>query len=420
MKVGIIGSGGREHAICQSIKNSAKVKKIYCFPGNAGTDEIAININLDLNNFENLKNFILKEKIDLIIVGPEKPLVDGLVDYLEEFNIAVFGPNKVASQLEGSKIFTKKLCQKFDIPTAKFGVFDNKTDSKEFLKISNFPIVIKADNLASGKGVYICANNNEANTAIEEIFDGKFGEAKNLLIEEFLNGEEMSFFVLSDGITIKNFGTAQDHKRVLEGDKGKNTGGMGAYSPSRLINKDLEAKILNKIIRPTLKGLSEIGTEYKGFLYAGLMIINNEPYLIEYNVRMGDPECQTILPKLKTDILEIFLACCEKRLKEVDINWLEKKSLCVVICSKGYPDEFNKNIEIEKIKNMKLGPNEYLFHAGTSKHKDKIYAVGGRVLSFVSVSNSFSDAKNEVIESINKLNWTGGFHRKDIGYKVIN
>jgi phosphoribosylamine--glycine ligase len=326
MKVGIIGSGGREHAICQSIKNSAKVKKIYCFPGNAGTDEIAVNINLDLNNFENLKNFILKEKINLIIVGPEKPLVDGLVDYLEEFNITVFGPNKVASQLEGSKIFTKKLCQKFDIPTAKFGVFDNKTDSKEFLKISNFPIVIKADNLASGKGVYICANNNEANTAIEEIFDGKFGEAKNLLIEEFLNGEEMSFFVLSDGITIKNFGTAQDHKRVLEGDKGKNTGGMGAYSPSRLINKNLEEKILNKIIRPTLKGLSEIGTEYKGFLYAGLMIINNEPYLIEYNVRMGDPECQTILPKLKTDILEIFLACCEKRLKEVDINWLEKKS----------------------------------------------------------------------------------------------
>ena len=420
MKVGIIGSGGREHAICQSIKNSAKVKKIYCFPGNAGTDEIAVNINLDLNNFENLKNFILKEKINLIIVGPEKPLVDGLVDYLEEFNITVFGPNKVASQLEGSKIFTKKLCQKFDIPTAKFGVFDNKTDSKEFLKISNFPIVIKADNLASGKGVYICANNNEANTAIEEIFDGKFGEAKNLLIEEFLNGEEMSFFVLSDGITIKNFGTAQDHKRVLEGDKGKNTGGMGAYSPSRLINKNLEEKILNKIIRPTLKGLSEIGTEYKGFLYAGLMIINNEPYLIEYNVRRGDPECKTILPKLKTDILEIFLACCEKRLKEVDINWLEKKSLCVVICSKGYPDEFNKNIEIEKIKNMKLGPNEYLFHAGTSKHKDKIYAVGGRVLSFVSVSNSFSDAKNEVIESINKLNWTGGFHRKDIGYKVIN
>ena len=419
MKVGIIGSGGREHAICQSIKNSAKVKKIYCFPGNAGTDEIATNINLDLSNFENLKNFILKEKIDLVIIGPEKPLVDGLVDYLEEFDIAVFGPNKFASQLEGSKIFTKKLCQKFNIPTAKFGVFNDKTESKEFIKKSNFPIVIKADNLASGKGVYICESNIEAITAIDEIFDGKFGKAKNLLIEEFLDGEEMSFFVLSDGVTIKNFGTAQDHKRVLEGDMGKNTGGMGAYSPSRLINEDLEKKILNKIIRPTLKGLSEMGNEYKGFLYAGLMIINNEPFLIEYNVRMGDPECQTILPKLKTDIFEVFLSCCEKRLKKTNIEWLDKKSLSVVICSKGYPDKFNKNIEIENIENVKLSPNEYLFHAGTTKQKEKIYAIGGRVLNFVSVSDSFNDAKKKITKNINKLNWTGGFYRKDIGYKVI-
>jgi phosphoribosylamine--glycine ligase len=419
MKVGIIGSGGREHAICQSIKSSEKVKKIYCFPGNAGTDEIAVNINLDLNNFENLKNFILKEKINLIIVGPEKPLVDGLVDYLEEFNIKVFGPNKFASQLEGSKIFTKKLCQKFKIPTAKFGVFNDKTKSKEFIKKSNFPIVIKADNLASGKGVYICTTNIEANIAIDEIFDGKFGKAKNLLIEEFLDGEEMSFFVLSDGITIKNFGTAQDHKRVLEGDLGKNTGGMGAYSPSRLINEDLEKKILNKIIRPTLKGLTEMGSEYKGFLYAGLMIVDNEPFLIEYNVRMGDPECQTILPKLKTDIFKVFLSCCEKRLKEINIEWLDKKSLSIVICSKGYPDKFNKNIEIENIKNVKLSPNEYLFHAGTSKQRERIYAIGGRVLNFVSVSDSFSDAKKKIIGNINKLNWTGGFYRKDIGYKVI-
>jgi phosphoribosylamine--glycine ligase len=419
MKVGIIGSGGREHAICQSVKNSAKVKKIYCFPGNAGTNEIATNINLDLNDFEDLKNFILKEKIDLVIIGPEKPLVDGLVDYLEEFNIAVFGPNKFASQLEGSKIFTKKLCQKFNIPTAKFGIFNDKTKSKEFIKKSNFPIVIKADNLASGKGVYICTTNIEANIAIDEIFNGKFGKAKNLLIEEFLDGEEMSFFVLSDGITIKNFGTAQDHKRVLEGDMGKNTGGMGAYSPSRLINEDLEKKILNKIIRPTLKGLTEMGSEYKGFLYAGLMIINNEPFLIEYNVRMGDPECQTILPKLKTDIFEVFLSCCEKRLKQINIEWLDKKSLSIVICSKGYPDKYNKSIEIENIKNIKLGPNEYLFHAGTSKQREKIYAIGGRVLNFVSVSDSFSDAKKKIIRNINKLNWTGGFYRKDIGYKVI-
>ena len=419
MKVGIIGSGGREHVICESLKNSSKIKKIYCFPGNAGTANIADNIALNLESFEDLKNFILEKKIDLIIVGPEKPLVDGLVDYLEKFNIKVFGPGKIASQLEGSKIFTKQLCQKFNIPTAKFGIFNNKNDSKKFLEKSNFPTVIKADNLASGKGVYICNNKQEAHIAVEEIFNGKFGKAKNLLIEEFLEGEEMSFFVISDGITIKNFGTAQDHKRVLEGDKGKNTGGMGAYSPSRLINEELEKKILNKIIKPTIKGLSEMGSEYKGFLYAGLMIINNEPFLIEYNVRMGDPECQTILPKLKTDILDIFLACCEKKLNITDIDWSNKKSLCVVVCSKGYPDKFNQNVEIENIKDIKLNSNEYLFHAGTVKKNEKVYAVGGRVLNFVSLSDDFSNAKSNILKNLDKLNWSGGFYRKDIGYKVI-
>ena len=306
MKVGIIGSGGREHAICESLINSKKIDKIFCFPGNAGTENIAKNIEINLENFELLKDFILKNKIDLIIIGPEKPLVDGLVDYLEKYEIKVFGPSKIAAQLEGSKIFTKKICEKFNIPTAKFGIFENKNDAKNFLVKSKFPIVIKADNLASGKGVYICNNKSEGYLAIEEIFNGKFGKAKNLLIEEFLDGEEMSFFTIHDGKVFKNFQTAQDHKRVLEGDKGKNTGGMGAYSPSRLINKDLEEKIVNKIINPTLKGLSELGTNYKGFLYAGLMIVKNEPYLIEYNVRMGDPECQTILPKIKTDLIEIF------------------------------------------------------------------------------------------------------------------
>ena len=319
MKVGIIGSGGREHAICESLINSKKIDKIFCFPGNAGTENIAKNIDINLENFELLKDFILNNKIELIIIGPEKPLVDGLVDYLEKYEIKVFGPSKIAAQLEGSKIFTKKICEKFNIPTAKFGIFVNKNDAKNFLVKSKFPIVIKADNLASGKGVYICNNTNEGDLAIEEIFNGKFGKAKNLLIEEFLDGEEMSFFTVHDGKVFKNFQTAQDHKRVLEGDKGKNTGGMGAYSPSRLINKDLEEKIINKIINPTLKGLSELGTNYKGFLYAGLMIVKNEPYLIEYNVRMGDPECQTILPKIKTDLIEIFLACCDEKLNEITI-----------------------------------------------------------------------------------------------------
>ena len=419
MKVGIIGSGGREHSICENLKNSNKVTKIYCFPGNAGTANIAENIILDLDDFKTIKDFVIKKKIDLIVIGPEKPLVDGLVDYLERFNINVFGPNKIASQLEGSKIFTKNLCQKFDIPTAKFGIFQNSNDAKQFLKKSKYPTVIKADNLASGKGVYICKNENEGQIAITEIFDGKFGKAKNLLIEEFLSGEEMSFFTINDGNIFKNFGTAQDHKRVLEGDKGKNTGGMGAYSPSRLINNELEEKIINKIINPTLKGLSELGSKYKGFLYVGLMIVDSEPYLIEYNVRMGDPECQTILPKLKTDLAEIFMACSKGKLNEIDIKWIEKKSLCIVVCSKGYPDSFQKNIEIENIKNVNLNDNEYLFHAGTLKKNEKIYAIGGRVLNFVSLSNKFIDARDNIFKNIDKLNWSNGYYRKDIGYKVI-
>ena len=419
MKVGIIGSGGREHAICQSLKYSSKIDKIFCFPGNAGTADIAENVNLDLENFVNIKDFVLEKKIKLIIVGPEKPLVEGLVDYLEQYDVEVFGPNKIASQLEGSKIFTKQLCQKFNIPTAKFGIFHNKDNAKDFLKKSNYPTVIKADNLASGKGVYICNNKNEAHIAIDEIFDGKFGKAKNLLIEEFLKGEEMSFFTINDGNIFKNFGTAQDHKRVMEGDKGKNTGGMGAYSPSRLINDELEKKIIDKIIKPTLNGLSELGSQYKGFLYAGLMIVENEPYLIEYNVRMGDPECQTILPKLKTDLADIFLACCKGKLNQIDIEWHNKKSLCIVICSKGYPDTFKKNVEIEKLEEMSLNTNEYLFHAGTSKKEKKIYAVGGRVLNFVCVSDNFSVARNNIIKNLDELNWSGGFYRKDIGYKVI-
>ncbi|MDC0875908.1 phosphoribosylamine--glycine ligase [Candidatus Pelagibacter sp.] len=419
MKIGVIGSGGREHSICHILKKSSKVDKIFCFPGNAGTANIAENINFDLNDFENFKNIVLEKKIDLIVVGPEKPLVDGIVDYLEKFNIKVFGPNKIASQLEGSKIFTKKLCEKFNIPTAKFGIFQNKIDSIKFLKNSNFPIVIKADNLASGKGVYICSNFKDSNIAIEEIFNGKFGKAENLLIEEFLEGEEMSFFIISDGKSIKNFGTAQDHKRVMEGDKGKNTGGMGAYSPSRLINDGLEKKIIDKIIKPTLKGLDELGTDYKGFLYAGLMIINNEPFLIEYNVRMGDPECQTILPILNTDLAEVFLACCNEKLNKIDLQWLNKKSLCVVLCSKGYPDTYKKNVEIENLEKIRLLSNDYLFHAGTSKKDKKTYAVGGRVLNFVSLSDHYAVSKKNILKNLNELNWSEGFYRKDIGYKVI-
>ncbi|WP_415308150.1 phosphoribosylamine--glycine ligase [Candidatus Pelagibacter sp. Uisw_099_02] len=420
MKVGIIGSGGREHAICHALNKSDIVKDVFCFPGNAGTATIAKNIDLNLEDFDKLKDFIISSKIDLIIVGPEKPLVNGIVDFLKDNNIKVFGPNKLASQLEGSKIFTKKLCQKYNIPTANFGIFTKSHEANEFIKKSKYPLVIKADGLASGKGVYICKTQGDALTAIKEIFDGKFGKAENLLVEEFLEGEEMSYFVISDGNTIKNFETAQDHKQALEGDLGKNTGGMGAYSPSRLMNKEIEKKILDKIIKPTIRGLKQAGINYVGFLYAGLMIVKNEPFLIEYNVRMGDPECQVILPKLETDILNIFLACCDGKLDELKIKWHDKKSLCIVLCARGYPDEYKKNILIENLDKIKITNREYIYHAGTINVENKIYSIGGRVLNFVCLSENFLDARIKILDTIKFLNWDNGFYRKDIGYKVID
>ena len=420
MKIAILGSGGREHAIAYSVSKSNKVKKIYCIPGNAGTSEIAINIIIDINDFENIYDFLKKNNIDLVIVGPEDPLVNGIVDYLEKLNVKVFGPNQISSQLEGSKIFTKNLCKKYNIPTAEFGVFKNTEDSFKYINNAKHPLVIKADNLAAGKGVYICKEKKESYLAVKEIFGGKFGLAKNILFEEFLEGEEMSYFIISDGNTFKYFGSAQDHKRVEEGDKGKNTGGMGAYSPSRLFNEKLEQKILEKIIKPTLKGINNLGTKYKGFLYAGLMIVKNEPFLIEYNVRMGDPECQTILPTLDTDIVELFQSCIDEKLDDIEIKWTEKKSLCVVLCSNGYPEKYEKNIIINNFEKLNLNENNYLFHAGTKKKDNKIYAVGGRVLNFISLSNNYFNARKNIHKNLEKLNWKKGFYRSDIGYKVIN
>jgi len=420
MKVAVIGSGGREHAICVSLKNSNKTEQIYCIPGNAGTNLISNNIDIELNNFEKIKNFILTNKIDLVIVGPEKPLVDGIVDYLQKYKIKVFGPNKTASRLEGSKIFTKKLCEKYKIPSAKFGIFKSSKDAEIFLKNCIFPIVIKADGLAGGKGVYICENKTESSVAINEIFNGKFGKAEEILIEEFLKGEEMSFFIISDGQNFKKFGTAQDHKRVFEGDKGKNTGGMGAYSPSRLENIKLDKKILDKIITPTIEGLREQKINFVGFLYAGLMIVDGEPFLIEYNVRMGDPECQTILPKLKTDFLEIINACVDQNLNSINLEWNEKKSLCVVLCSKGYPDEYENDIEIKNFDKVSLKEDEYIFHAGTKNYNSKIVSSGGRVLNFVVTSENFKESRDKAIALISKINWSNGFYRKDIGFKVID
>ena len=419
MKIAILGSGGREHALAHSIYNSKKTKKIFCLPGNAGTAQIAENVEVDINNFGLVQNFIEEKNIDLVIVGPEKPLVDGIVDFLEKKNISVFGPKRQSAKLEGSKIFTKHICEKYKIPTAKFGVFETKDLANNFIKNSKMPVVIKADGLASGKGVYICNDLSQCQNAIEEIFNGKFGTAENVLIEEFLDGEEMSFFIISDGKTFKFFQTAQDHKRVGEGDTGKNTGGMGAYCPSKIINNHLYEKVINQIIKPTLKAINDLGENYTGFLYAGLMIKDGNPYLIEYNVRMGDPECQTILPKLKSDFGEIINACVNGELHLINLNWSDDKSLCIVLCSKGYPEKYNNNIEIKNLKNISLNKDEFIFHAGTQEKNSKIYSNGGRVLNFVIKSNEFIKSRDRALQLINEVNWENGFFRKDIGFKVI-
>ena len=353
MNVGIIGSGGREHAICYMLNKSKKVSKIFCFPGNAGTDLIAENINLDLDNFSELEKICTEKEIELLVVGPEKPLVNGIVDHFKGKSIKIFGPDKISSKLEGSKIFTKKICHENNIPTSKFKIFEDLNETIDYLNKCNFPLVVKADGLASGKGVYICKNFDDAKIASEEIFNGKFGSAEQILVEEFLEGEEMSYFIVTDGINYKFFGSAQDHKRVGEGDTGKNTGGMGCYSPSRLLSKDLELKIKTKIIEPTLNAINKRGGVYKGFLYVGLMIKNNDPFLIEFNVRMGDPECQTLLPTLNTDFLDILVACVEQNLENIEIEWANKKSLCVVLCSKGYPDKYQKKIKINNLNALK-------------------------------------------------------------------
>ena len=419
MNIGLIGNGGREHALCHKISKSKLVNNIFCFPGNAGTASIAKNIDVDILNFKKLLKHIKFYKIDLVVVGPEEPLVKGLVDFLIKNKIKVFGPNKFASKLEGSKAFMKKICKYNQIPTANFKICKNKKDILSFVKKNKFPMVVKADGLAAGKGVTICKNKGQLISISEEIFRGKFKSSRKIVLEEFLEGEEASYFIVVDKNNFKFFGSAQDHKRVKEHDKGPNTGGMGAYSPAPIISKKLEKKITDKIIIPTLSALKENNNPYKGFLYIGLMIKNEEPYLIEFNVRMGDPECQVILPRLQTDLVKIIINTINNKLKDLRIVWKKKKSMTIVLCSKGYPGEYKKNIEIKNLNRIKLNKNKFIYHAGTKLIKENFYSNGGRVLNFVSVGNNFIIIRKKIIELIKKLNWKNGFFRKDIGWRVI-
>ena len=420
MNIGLIGSGGREHALCQKLFKSRSSKKIFCFPGNAGTADLATNIDVDILNFNKIYKLIKFHKIDIVVIGPEEPLVKGLVDFLNKKKVKVFGPNKYASKLEGSKAFMKNLCKANKIPTANFKICRSLNHIKNFLKISKFPIVVKADGLAAGKGVTICKNKKAVLKISDEIFKGKFKSSKKVVLEEFLKGEEASYFLVVDKNDFKFFGTAQDHKRVGEKDRGPNTGGMGAYSPAPIINKEVENKIIKKIVKPTLTALKKKKQPYKGILYVGLMIKNNEPYLIEYNVRMGDPECQVILPRLKTDLVSIIKNTINDNLKNIKIKWRKEKSMTIVLCSKGYPGKYKKNIEINNLNDLKLRKNIFIFHAGTKFFQNKIYSVGGRVLNITSIGNNLAKVRNDIIKIIKKINWKSGFFRKDIGWKIIN
>ena len=420
MNIGLIGSGGREHALCKSIIASKNIKKIICFPGNAGTSKFATNIDVDILNFRKILKLIKLYKIDLVIIGPEEPLVKGLVDFLKKNKIKVFGPNKYAANLEGSKAFMKRICAQNGIPTAKFKICNNKYQVLKFLNNSKLPIVVKADGLAAGKGVTICKSKKKVIDISSEIFRGKFKSSRKLVLEEFLEGEEVSYFLVVDNNSFKFFGSAQDHKRIREGDKGPNTGGMGAYSPAPIINKILEKKIIKKIVKPTLLALKKKNKQYSGFLYVGLMIKNNEPHLIEYNIRMGDPECQVILPRLRTDLVNIIYKAATNKLKKIKIKWKRHKCMTIVLCSKGYPGKYKRNIIINNLNKIKLSKTEFIYHAGTKFENGNVLSNGGRVLNVTSTGNSFLKIRKKIIKIIKRLNWKTGYFRKDIGWKVIN
>jgi len=421
MKVLVIGSGGREHALTWAIAKDKKVKKIFCAPGNAGTSEIAENVSISAENIDELLKFAKENDIDLTVVGPEVPLINGITDVFEEAGLKIFGPDKDASQLEGSKSFTKNLLKKNNIPTASFFETDLPEKAKEFIKNTKYPVVIKADGLAAGKGVIICANKEEANKAIEDIMIKKiFGKSgERIVIEEFLKGEEASILAFTDGNTILTLPPSQDYKKIYDDDKGPNTGGMGAYAPTPLITKKLEEKIIKKVLYPTLEGLKREGIIYKGIMYAGLMIVDGEPFVLEYNARFGDPETQAVLPLLKSNIIDLFFSTIGGNLKNEKIEINDKYAINVVLASKGYPGAYEKGKVIKGLEYFKGREDMIVFHAGTTKKGNEILTSGGRVLNVTAIDNEIESAINKVYSEINKINFEGMYFRTDIGKKAL-
>lgn len=421
MKVLVIGSGGREHAIIWKLSQSRVVDRIYCAPGNAGISEIAECIEVESKNLSAFVDFVKYEWIDLTVVGPEEPLAKGIVDLFLKEGRKIIGPTKAGAQIEGSKVFAKEFMKRYKIPTANYQVFNSYTYAEEYIRLKGAPIVIKADGLAAGKGVFIAKTHDEAMDALKLIMKEKlFGPAGDrVVIEEYLQGQEVSYLVFTDGKTIVPMVTSKDHKRLLDNDEGPNTGGMGTFSPNSIITPELEKEILETVIQPTIMGLRAEGIIYKGILYAGLMIVNGKPYVLEFNCRFGDPETQVILPRLETDIIDIFMSISEQRLSKVNVKWKDGASLCVILASHGYPGTYKKGIPISGLEMVKRLKDVMVFHSGTGFDEEgKIVTDGGRVLGITALGEDLKDARNKVYNAIELIHFDGMQYRKDIGLTV--
>ncbi len=420
MNILVIGSGGREHALVWKISQSPLVKQIYVAPGNGGMGGLARLVDLNSSDHDAVVQFCRQKDIGLVVVGPEAPLVGGLVDRLEAEDITAFGPTAHAAQLEGSKGFTKDICARYNIPTAAYGRFTDAAKAKDFVSRKGTPIVIKADGLAAGKGVIIAQSTEQAHAAIDDILGGQFGDAgAELVVEEFLAGEEASFFALCDGDNILPLATAQDHKQVGEGDTGPNTGGMGAYSPAPVMTDEMTRRTIDEIILPTVAAMQAEGHPFKGIFFAGLMITDKGPELIEYNVRFGDPECQVLMMRMKSDIVPALIACARGGVDRIDMTWHDRPALTVVMAAKGYPGSYEKNTEIKNLDQAGQVADSYIFHAGTRKENGRILATGGRVLNITAMGDSVSDARDRAYKALDMIDWDQGFCRRDIGWRAI-
>ena len=419
MNILVIGSGAREHAICYAVSQSSRLNELYAIPGNYGISQLAECHIIDINNFNEIYAFAIKKNIDLIIVGPEVPLVNGIVDYFTSKKIKIFGPDKFAAQLEGSKSFMKDLCREYNIPTAQYEKFQNSDDAIKYLEKQSYPIVIKADGLAAGKGVTIAEDFKAASIAVQDVFNHKFGENMDVVIEEFMHGEEASYFVCSDGKDFVSLISAQDHKRIGEGDTGPNTGGMGAYSPAPVFTDNVKKQVDTEIIKPTLRAMINKGHPFKGILYAGLMIKNEKAKLVEYNIRFGDPECQVLMMSIKSDLIDLITYTIDGSIKDYKCDWHDEDCATVVLASKGYPGEFKKDTEIRGLENIVTNQSLQIFHAATVESERKILANGGRVLSITAKDTSLRSALNTIYNEIKKIDWDECYYRNDIGHKAF-